>query len=762
MSAVFPYGSWPSQITASLLVTGSSRISEIRTDPKRSDLLWWAETRPDENGRTAVMCCELPTLYNDVVLPVSEVTPENADVRTRVHEYGGGAWWPYDGVLYYVDFADQRLRRINRLNSSEPLLLTPEYAEPTALRYADGRVTKDGKWSICVRERHEPTHDEPFNELVAVATDGSQQVKLLWNDADFVMSPRISPDGTKLAWIAWDHPHMPWDNTQLYVYYLDDLNNRGLADEILVLGTQNNRSLCQPDWVSSAADNTDRLFVCSDHENWWNLYEVNLDNGKLIPGITGKFDIADPPWVFGMQNWAASSTHLVATAKSKKQNVLKLAYLQNNQTHSQLALTKIDTNADADHIEQSSRQQSKHLKIAEAASAFEVEDTTISSLVMLQHGIKQQNRSCVPPAIADETKKNEMTSSGEAIIVAYAGASYSHETEIVALAIDKTPLPPQYEKTQHSDQTPRTRPSTQASQHEVKRKVIRQTRDLGLHAGFFVEPEAISFPTEPYPETKKTSDLDIAHALYYPATNPHCDAPANELPPLLVVAHGGPTASARRQLQLEILYWTSRGIAVVDVDYRGSTGYGRNYRQALRGGWGVADVYDCVAAASFLAERGDVDPEKLIIKGSSAGGFTVLAALAFHDLFAAGASRYGISDLALLVKDTHKFEAHYLDTLIGSWPEERYIYEQRSPILHLENFHAPVIILQGDEDRIVPPSQSEMLVEGLQKRRVPVSYVLFKGEQHGFRQAENIKTALESELKFFAEVLGFPFKNNNR
>jgi len=267
-------------------------------------------------------------------------------------------------------------------------------------------------------------------------------------------------------------------------------------------------------------------------------------------------------------------------------------------------------------------------------------------------------------------------------------------------------------------------------------------------ADLLIEPEAITFPTG-------GDGSAVAHALYFPPANPACAGPAGDRPPLLVTAHGGPTAAARRQLQLGVVYWTSRGIAVVDVDYRGSTGYGRSYRRALEGAWGVADVEDCVAAARFLADRGDVDPERLIIRGGSAGGFTVLAALALHDTFAAGASRYGIADLEALAADTHKFESRYLDRLVGPYPEARDVYLARSPIHHIDGFDAPMIVLQGDEDEIVPPAQSEMIVDALKAKGVPVAYLLFEGEQHGFRSADNIVAALEAELAFFGRVLGF-------
>jgi len=630
-------------VTAGSLVAGAAGISEVIADPVQPWLLWWAEGRPDEGGRTAVMRCDLRDGESQ------EVTPVGANVRTRVHEYGGGAWWPHDGSLFYVEFGDQRLRRLDA-PGADPVPLTREPPEPRAWRYADGRVTPDGRWCVCVRERHD-TGGEPANELAAVAADGSLREETLWAGSDFVMTPRVSPDGSLLAWIAWDHPDMPWDATRLHVHQLSEGR---LGAEVLVLGAGGDRSLCEPGW--DPGDGVARLLVCSDHDDWWGLYEAGLDGGDLVAVVTGEFDVATPPWVFGMQRWAASAAGIVAVAAMASGDQIVLG---------------------GDRI----------------AAA----DSSVSSVTVAR----------------DAPGGEEM--------LAYAGAGYRHETEVVALGFGGG---------------------------HGKRRVVRPARALGLDPGLLVEPEAITFPTGP-------DGAATAHALYYPPANPACAGPPGELPPLLVHAHGGPTAAARRQLQLGITYWTSRGIAVVDVDYRGSTGYGRRYRQALDGAWGVVDVQDCVAAAQFLAGRGDVDPRRLMIRGGSAGGFTVLAALAVHDVFAAGANRYGVADLEALAADTHKFESRYLDRLIGPYPEARDLYLARSPINHLDGFDAPMIVLQGDEDEIVPPSQSEMIVDALKAKGVPVAYLLFEGEQHGFRQAGNIVTALEAELAFFGRVLGF-------
>ena len=652
-------------MTAASLVQGAAGISEVIADPVRPWLLWWSESRPDEGGRTAVMRCDLRGGG------AQEVTPGDANVRTGVHEYGGGAWWPHDGALFYVEFSDQRLRRMDA-PGLDPVPLTAEPPAPRARRYADGRATPDGRWCVCVRERHD-SGGEPANELVAVAADGSQRVETLWSGADFVMTPRVSPDGSMLAWISWDHPNMPWDATRLHVHVLGDGE---LGPEVLVLGRDDDRSLCEPGWDAGTAASAPRLLVCSDHDDWWGLYEVDLAGG-LIPVITGEFDVATPPWVFGMQRWAGAGSVVVAAAGRPGGDELVVLDAAGTESEESWAGNPMGWAGYRRHVI--------------------VADSSISSLT-----------------IARDTP-------GGAPLLAYAGAGWAHEAEVSAVRVDPEGHP--------------------------HRRTVRPARELDLDTPLVV-PEAITFPTGPGGEA-------VAHAIYYRPTNPACSGPPGELPPLLVMAHGGPTAAARRQVQLGTIYWTSRGIAVVDVDYRGSTGYGRRYRRALDGAWGVADVEDCVAAAKFLIDRGDVDPQRLMIRGGSAGGFTVLAALAFHHTFAAGASRYGIADLEALAADTHKFESRYLDRLVGPYPQARDTYRARSPIHHLDGFDAPMIVLQGDEDEIVPPAQSEMIVRALEAKGVPVAYLLFEGEQHGFRNADNIVAALEAELAFFGRILGF-------
>ncbi len=275
--------------------------------------------------------------------------------------------------------------------------------------------------------------------------------------------------------------------------------------------------------------------------------------------------------------------------------------------------------------------------------------------------------------------------------------------------------------------------------------VLRQPSELIIAPSLVSLPEAITFPT----------DGGAAHGFYYAPHNPDFVGPPDERPPLIVMSHGGPTSSASTAFSPHIQFWTSRGFAVLDVNYGGSTGYGRAYRARLNGAWGVRDVEDCVNGARYLVARGDVDAKRLVIRGGSAGGYTTLCALAFHDVFRAGASHYGIGDLEALAKDTHKFEARYLDRLIGPYPERRDLYIARSPIHHVDKLSCPIIFFQGLEDRVVPPAQAEAMVAALRAKGIAVAYVAFEGEQHGFRRAENIQRALEAELYFYGRVLGF-------
>ena len=627
MTITKPYGTWESLITSEMLVGGAVRLGEIVTD---GDDVWWAESRPDEGGRTVI------------VRNGKDQTDKKTNVRTLVHEYGGSAWSVRNGTLVYSQYLDQRLYRRDKSGDSIPL--TPESETQQSYRYADGRITNNEDWYVCVRETHTSSDEEPSNEIVAVPLDGSQQIRVLVSGPDFVSSPRVSKEGDQIAWVQWNHPNMPWDDTQLCIASLEEmvLSNQKVTKSKA-------ESFFQPEW-----DDQGNLHVVSDRNNWWNLFRVDQSTNEIdLTSLTNiEAEIGLPQWVFGQSRYAFVGDEIWFVYREA--GIDKLATLSSNGQFEQI---KIDA-------------------------------TEIESVTNYQDGI-----------VATVS-------------------SWKAESSVMFI-----------------------------NSEEVR--PLSKTRDLDIGESWFPVPETFTY---------QTSDSEKAHALFYSPTNPEYEIHENENPPLIVLAHGGPTGSARRQLQLSIAYWTSRGFGVADVDYRGSTGYGRLYRNRLRNSWGLADVEDCVAVAKHLVAQKKVDKNRLAIKGGSAGGFTVLAALTFHDTFTAGASRYGIADLAILAKDTHKFESRYLDRLVGKWPEDEEIYKQRSPIHHIEQLSTPMVILQGSEDPIVPPNQAHLMTKKLKENDIPHALIEFSDEGHGFRKAPNITKAIESELAFFAQIFNFePF-----
>ena len=627
MTITKPYGTWESLITSEMLVGGAVRLGEIVTD---GDDVWWAESRPDEGGRTVI------------VRNGKDQTDKKTNVRTLVHEYGGSAWWVRNGTLVYSQYLDQRLYRRDKSGDSIPL--TPESETQQSYRYADGRITNNEDWYVCVREIHTSSDEEPSNEIVAVPLDGSQQIRVLVSGPDFVSSPRVSKEGDQIAWVQWNHPNMPWDDTQLCIASLEEmvLSNQKVTKSKA-------ESFFQPEW-----DDQGNLHVVSDRNNWWNLFRVDQSTNEIdLTSLTNiEAEIGLPQWVFGQSRYAFVGDEIWFVYREA--GIDKLATLSSNGQFEQI---KIDA-------------------------------TEIESVTNYQDGI-----------VATVS-------------------SWKAESSVMFI-----------------------------NSEEVR--PLSKTRNLDIGESWFPVPETFTY---------QTSGSEKAHALFYSPTNPEYEIHENENPPLIVLAHGGPTGSARRQLQLSIAYWTSRGFGVADVDYRGSTGYGRLYRNRLRNSWGLADVEDCVAVAKHLVAQKKVDKNRLAIKGGSAGGFTVLAALTFHDTFTAGASRYGIADLAILAKDTHKFESRYLDRLVGKWPEDEEIYKQRSPIHHIEQLSTPMVILQGSEDPIVPPNQAHLMAKKLKENDIPHALIEFSDEGHGFRKAPNITKAIESELAFFAQIFNFePF-----
>lgn len=628
-----PYGTWKSPITSDLIVAGSIRLGEIRLD---GDDIYWSEGRPTESGRSVVV----QRSPQGQTVDVTPAAPFN--VRTRVHEYGGGAYQVVDGVVYFSNFIDQRLYR--QVVGQEPEALTPEAASSEiAFRYADVVIDRSRNRLIGIREDHTAGGHEPVNTIVAIDLNQVNAGEVSVSGADFYATPRLSPDGKQLCWLSWNHPDMPWDSTALW---LADVNEDGSLQTPKQIAGGSTESVFQPTW---SPDNV--LYFISDRTNWWNLYRWENDRATPVCEKAAEFGL--PQWVFDMTTYGFESAESLICAYVE-QGIQHLARL-NTKT---LALTEIETPYSA-----------------------------ISSLKV---------------------------ASGYAV---FTGGSATKPSAIVRLDLQTGDI-----------------------------EELRRSSTLTIHPGYISAPEAIEFPTE--------NGL-TAYAFYYAPQNQDYAAPVDEKPPLLVKSHGGPTAATSASFSPSIQYWTSRGIAVLDVNYGGSTGYGREYRERLKNNWGIVDVDDCVNGAKYLVEKGLADRDRLCIDGGSAGGYTTLAALTFRDVFKAGASHYGVSNLEALAQDTHKFESRYLDGLIGKYPEERDIYLQRSPITSASQLSCPLIFFQGDEDKIVPPNQAEMMVEVLRQKGLPVAYVLFEGEQHGFRKAENIKRALDGELYFYSRIFGF-------
>lgn len=626
------YGSWKSPITSELIVAETISLNEVLID--QNDI-YWLEGRPSEGGRNVLV-------KRSNTGEIREITPRPYNIRTRVHEYGGGACLIVNGIVYFINDADQQIYQLSVNDAAPPQPLT----HSSQCRYADFILDQTRNRLISVCEDHRQTQSEPENYLVSIDL-GTGELKKLISGADFYSSPRLSPDQKTLAWIEWNHPNLPWDETQLWQATFDPEGN--LKNPHCLVGNSE-ESICEPRWSSDG-----QLFFSSDRSGWWNLTST-ADYPKPIYQTEAEF--AYPHWVFGISTYGFINSSEIACT-----------YTQNGQWY----IAHLDLNT----------QQLKTLDLPY---------TSVFSLKV----------------------------QGDKIV--FIGSSPRHTTSII-----------QYElKTQETT-------------------ILKRSSEITIDPKYLSCPEAIAFPT---------ANGLTAYAWYYPPHNEDYQTDPTEKPPLLVKSHGGPTAAASVGLNLKIQYWTSRGFGYLDVNYGGSTGYGRAYRQRLDYNWGIVDVEDCLNGAKYLVEQGKVDGNRLAISGGSAGGYTTLAALTFHHLFKAGASYYGISDLEVLCHDTHKFESRYLDRLIAPYPSQKEIYVKRSPIYFVERLSCPVIFFQGLEDKVVPPNQAEMMVEALKQKGLPVAYLPFAGEQHGFRKAETIKKALDGEYYFYARIFGFPIADS--
>ncbi|MGB2895360.1 MAG: prolyl oligopeptidase family serine peptidase [Anaerolineales bacterium] len=631
---IAPYGTWKSPISAAHVAQsgmGSGAYPrEVLVDGKD---IYWVVARPQEDGRYVI-------LRNSDDKRNECITPRDFNVRTRVHEYGGGAYFVTEGVIYFCNYTDQRLYRHEQGKS--PIPITPEPEIPAGLRYAAIRISPDKKSLVCVRERHEPG-GQVENELVILHPDGSAEPAILASGHDFYSYPRFNPDGKKLAFLTWDHPNMPWDGTELWV---GDFRYGKLENITKVAGGMT-ESVFQPEWNHQGV-----LHYISDLSGWWNLYA--FQEGEILPLHNRDADFGVPQWLLEYSTYTfLPDGRIVCIFLDKGRSAIGILIPQSGDFR----------------------------EFSTPFSAF--------NLPTIQADVHGQ--------------------------VWFIAGTHMTEPGLATLNPETGECGLVHSSTEHDP-------------------------------GFISVPEHVAFPSE----GGRTS-----YTYFYPPANDSFDAPADEKPPLIVLSHGGPTSAARSHYQSEIQFWTSRGFAIADVNYGGSTGYGKAYRDQLKGEWGVVDVEDCVNAALFLANEGKVDGNRLLIRGGSAGGYVTLCALTFHEVFAAGASYYGVADAAILAQHTHKFEERYLDSLIGPYPEKDVLYRERSPIYHTDRLSSPVILLQGLEDQVVDPEQSEIFAKALHEKGLPYAYLTFEGEQHGFRRSETIQKSMEAELYFYSKILGF-------
>ena len=613
-------GTWTSPITAARVAAGVRPVAAPRIV---GDRVLWLQSLPEEGGRTAVAG------------PDGIVTPAPFNVRSRVHEYGGGAMAAEGDTIWFSHHADNLVYA--QAGGAAPVAITSDGTQ----RHADFELDARHRRLIAVREQH-AGEGEPRNTIVALALDGGASATLA-EGADFYASARVSPEGRRLAWLSWNHPNMPWQGTELWLAAFAD--DGSLMHSRCVAGGPT-ESLCQPVWAPDG-----RLYVVSDRSGFWNLYR--LEASGLVPVLPMAAEFGLPQWVFAQSSYGFTGPdEIVATCR----------------------------------------------------------ENAISRLLRIDL------RSGVATTIETPFEDIAELRAGPGFVVVEAGTP-TQPTCIARIALDGGAV-----------------------------TVLARSADDLPDAGVLSVPRAVRFPS---------TDGRTAHAFHYAPRNDGFSPPEGERPPLIVIGHGGPTSMASNTLKLATQFWTSRGFAVLDVNYGGSTGFGRAYREALSGQWGIVDVEDCIAGARFLVEQGLADGRRLAIRGGSAGGYTTLAALAFHDVFKAGASYYGVGDLRALDADTHKFESRYTADLLGPPYEIERLYLERSPIHAAHRLSCPVIFFQGLDDKVVPPAQAETMVAALRAQGIPVAYLAFEGEGHGFRRKETVQRTLEAELSFYAQVFGF-------
>ena len=634
LKKVAPYGAWESHITTELIVSESISLGDVLLSDGN---VFWQEMRPLEGGRYTIM-------HQSEDGTKHEILPKSYNARTRVHEYGGGAFLVDKCEVYFSNFSDQQIYKTT-LTGTEASQVTYD----STFRFADGVIDSQNHRIIYVAEKHDGK-TEPVNCLVSVNLTNAGEINTIASGADFYSSPVISPNGENLAWIQWNHPNMPWDSTELHIA---DLEENGIRNSRKILGQ--GESICHPLWSPQGV-----LHYVSDISGWWNIYKYENGMSHNLTPYDAEFTQAQ--WGLGVRFYDFIDDGQILCSYNTL-GFWKIGLLDTIT----LKLSDVDIIPDMTEINRSGLKANKGKGLLAAGSADTSHTLYLYQLDSIQKLIKVQ-----------ESTQNKIEST------------------------------------------------------------------------HFSKPQPVKY---------MTSDEQECHAFYYPPTNINYEAPKSTKPPLIILSHGGPTGATSTTLNLSIQYWTNRGFAILDVNYRGSTGYGTKYRKALNGNWGVSDVDDCVSGGKYLVSEGLADPGKIAIKGGSAGGFTTLACLAFTDFFKAGASYYGVSDLTALAEETHKFESRYLDSMVGKYPEEIQKYIERSPINHTDNLSCPVILFQGLEDKIVLPNQSQKMYSSLKSKGIPVSYLEFEGEQHGFRKSENIQRTLAAELYFYSQIFEFdPFE----
>ena len=609
--------------------------------------MWWLETMSEEKGRSAIRRRGVGGEPHDVL-------PAPWDARTRVHEYGGGSWTPVDFLegagpsLVFTEFSDQRVYRLDP-GATEPVPLTPRAGTNAGLRYADLVPIANGRELFCVRESHAGdggvTRDVVAVPLDGGASDDTAAVRVLVAGSHFMAHPTPSPDGRRLAWIAWNHPQMPWDGTELRVA---DLSTDGSFANTRVLMGSTTESVLQPSW---ADDGT--LTVISDRTGWWNLYRIDVASGASRPLCPLEADFGGALWVFGLRWYAPLLDARLLTVRTFG---------------------------------------STRLAILDPLTG-ELDDLTPSGLTHIRL----------------------LDVDAERALVLAAGPHEPLSLQVIRL-------------------------------DDGRAHVVRSSVDDVPHDAYLPDVDSMTFVG--------AEGRDV-HCFVYPPTNVEFVGLDGERPPYIAFVHGGPTSHDPGVMDIETAYFTSRGIGVAVVNYGGSTGYGREYRERLRGQWGVVDVEDTITAMLGLVDRGLADPARLVIRGGSAGGWTVLAALTGTDVFACGTSYYGVAELLEFAHHTHDFESRYLDGLVGPLPESTGLYEERAPLNHVDTLSCPVLLLQGLDDPIVPPRQAELFRDALVRQGIPHAYLAFEGESHGFRKAATTVACLEAELSFYGQVLGF-------